>query len=618
MPNSSNPASVPPTERRIGRLSEVSINQIAAGEVLERPASAVKELIENAIDADATRIEITVVNAGRNLIRVADNGCGIASDDLKLAVERHATSKISDANLNDIRTLGFRGEALPSMGSVGQLTVKSRWHDSDRAFQIEVDSGNLVGVRPAALREGTIVELRQLFSKTPARLKFLRSNKAETRAINSVVRTLAMATPKVGYSLHSGSETGRLQRVLSMPPESESDGDPFRLRLTRLFKSEFLENTVAFERELSGVAVRGFCGLPTYVRSATSAQHFFVNGRGIRDRLFLGLVRGAYGDLVSSGKHPVIVLFMECPSEMIDVNVHPAKTEIRFREPGLIRAVTISAIQDALAREGHRTAPSVSRAMTSRLAPGRPESTAANPDQADQREGGSTGRHGSLLDADATAAKPLGSFEPAAEPGSVADPKALEHPLGAARMQVHRNYIVSQTADGIVLVDQHAAAERLVFEELKKAYHAGKPDSRALLVPEVVELEQNDIDRLLEVKEELAALGLTVDRFGPGAVCVRQIPAILGEVSCKDLLQDIADGLGAGERVRVLEKRMNDVLSTIACHGSIRSGSVLSVNEMNALLRKMEVTPHSGQCNHGRPTWLELKLSDIERMFGRR
>ena len=616
MPDSTHPTSAPPSERRICRLSEVSINQIAAGEVLERPASAVKELIENAIDAGSTRIEITIVNAGKSLIRVADNGCGIAPEDLPLAVERHATSKISDASLHDIRTLGFRGEALPSMGSVGHLTVISRWRNGKAAFQIEVDAGRISGVRPAALREGTIVELRQLFSKTPARLKFLRSNRAETRAINDVVRTLAMATPEIGYSLHSGPETGRLQRVLSLPPETESD--PRRQRLKRMFKSEFLKNTVAFDGKLDGVSVRGFCGLPTYVRNTTAAQHFFVNGRGIRDRLFLGVVRGAYGDLVARGKHPVIVLYMDCPTETIDVNVHPAKSEIRFRKPGLIRAVVIGAIQNALAREGHRTAPSVSRGMTDRFTPGRPASAQAESGHANLQGESADRRHGSLLDAAVAGAQPLDSFEPGAEPGAAADPEALAHPLGAARMQVHDNYIVAQTADGLVIVDQHAAAERIVFEELKQAYHAGTSESRALLVPEVVELEPNDLDRLLEISEELAALGLVVERFGPDAACVSQVPAILGDASCRALVQEIADGLGAVERGRVLEQRMNDVLSVMACHGSIRSGCSLSVGEMNALLRKMEVTPHSGQCNHGRPTWLELKLADLERMFGRK
>ncbi len=603
MDRSQIPKAEPPSAQCIQKLGEVSISQIAAGEVLDRPASAVKELVENAIDAGATRIDISYVDAGRTLIRVTDNGCGIAGKELALAVERHATSKISDDSLHDIRTLGFRGEALPSMGSVGHLVISSRLQGSTTANRIEVEAGIVSSVGPTALREGTVVEFRNLFQKTPARLKFLRADRIEARSINNVVRTLAMATPRIGYTLRSQSTGKPPYTVLSLPREPDHEGVPSLARISRLVGPGFRDGSASFEAEIGKVSVFGYCGLPTFVRGSSASQYFFVNGRSVRDRLLLGTVRGAYGDLVARGKHPVVVLFLQCPTESIDVNVHPAKSEIRFHQPSLIRAVVIRGLQEALAKAGHRTSPSLSRALVDRLTPGRIPSS--QPDSRPDQE----------LQAATSAA--LGEFEPHADPAAEVDPSALKNLLGAARMQVHGNYIVSQTTDGIVIVDQHAAAERLTFEALKEAYREKKISSNVLLVPEIVELSQDELEKLLEISDDLEAVGLVVERFGPEAACVRQVPALLGEISCKALIRDLVDAIASDEHMQRLEQRINQVLSTMACHGSIRAGCRLGVAEMNALLRRMEASPYSGQCNHGRPTWLELKLSDIERLFGR-
>ena len=610
------PSSNKPTAYRIRKLSEVSINQIAAGEVLERPASAVKELVENAIDAGATHIDITYVDSGKTLIRVIDNGCGIAGKELPLAVERHATSKISDDRLQDIRTLGFRGEALPSMGSVGQLIILSRLQGSGSANRIEVEAGVVSPVGPAALREGTVVELRRLFQKTPARLKFLRADRVEARSINDVVRTLAMATPRIGYTLRSQSGGRPPYTVMSLPREPDGEDAPSLSRISRVVGPGFNDGSVSFSAEIGQVSAFGYCGLPTFVRGSSASQYFFVNGRSVRDRLLLGTVRGAYGGLVARGKHPVVVLFLQCPAESIDVKVHPAKSEIRFRQPGLVRAVVIRGLQEALAREGHRTSPSVSQALVDQLTPGRiPSSTPGSgqgPTPPPDLAGMTSDESGQVANPAA-----LGDIEPYADPAAEADPSVQKNPLGAARMQVHGNYIVSQTTDGIVIVDQHAAAERLTFEALKEAYRDKKSSANVLLVPEIVELNQDELEKLLEIADDLATVGLVVERFGPEAACVRQVPALLGEVSCKALIRGLVDAIACGDHMQLLENRINQVLGTMACHGSIRSGCRLDVTEMNALLRKMEASPYSGQCNHGRPTWLELKLSDIERLFGR-
>jgi DNA mismatch repair protein MutL len=613
---------------RIHRLSEAAANRIAAGEVVERPASAVKELVENAIDAGAGRIEIAVADGGKTLIRVSDDGIGIAADDLALALERHATSKIDGSDLVNILSYGFRGEALPSMGAVARLTLTSRAAGASEAWEIEARAGAVGQPKPAARGPGTTVDLRDLFCATPARLKFLRTDRAETTAISDVVRRLAMAEPGIGFSLRDvtaknfggGSEGRSLFRV-----EAEQ-GDLFDARLARIDRilgGEFAANALAVEAERDGLRLTGFAGLPTLSRGAAVAQHFIVNGRPVRDKLLVGALRGAYADFLSRDRHPVAVLFLDCAPERVDVNVHPAKAEVRFREPGVVRGLVVSALRHALAEAGHRAATTVS---TEALGAFRPEAPAGQPQM--WRPYLSRPSSGQISQAMAAQAPLEGGFAESGWPetgwsGRVEEAMpdntgAEDLPLGVARAQLHENYIVSQTSQGLVIVDQHAAHERLVYERLKRQMAEHGVKRQGLLIPEVVDLGADAAGRVLERAEELAELGLVIEPFGGGAVAVREVPAVLGQADPAGLIRDVADELADLGESESLKARIEAILSRMACHGSVRSGRRLTGDEMNALLREMEATPHSGQCNHGRPTYVSLTLAQIEKLFGRR
>ncbi|WP_430449742.1 DNA mismatch repair endonuclease MutL [Rhodophyticola sp.] len=596
--------------RAIRKLDETAINRIAAGEVVERPASAVKELVENAIDAGARRISVDIAHGGKSLIRVTDDGCGMGPDDMPLALARHATSKIDGSDLLNIRSFGFRGEALPSLGAVGRLTITSR-ADGYEACRIRVSGGDMGAVKPAALSRGTVVELRDLFFATPARLKFLRTDRAEMQAISDVVKRLAMAEPGVGFTLRDVSDAPRV--TFRADAEQGELFDALRARLGTVMGREFVDNALPIEAERDGLRLVGFAGLPTYSRGSAVAQYLFVNGRPVRDKLLIGALRGAYADFLSRDRHPAVALFVDCPPERVDVNVHPAKAEVRFREPGVARGLIVTALRHALAEAGHRASTTVAGAT---LGAFRPEATGARVYQMDRpsqatlraREWQAPGL-----------ADPAERFAPAsARVEEVIDdtPEIAALPLGAARAQVHENYILAQTEDGLVIVDQHAAHERLVYEKLKRQMAENGVAAQALLIPEIVTLGA-DADRLLDMAPELARFGLGIEAFGPGTVAVRETPAILGTVNAEAMLRDILDELDELGDSRTLQARIEAILSRVACHGSIRSGRRMQADEMNALLREMEATPHSGQCNHGRPTYVELKLSDIERLFGR-
>ena len=583
------------------RLPEAVVNRIAAGEVVERPAAALKELVENAIDARAGRIDCGLRAGGAAWISVDDDGAGIARDDLALALERHATSKLADDDLVDIRTLGFRGEALPSIGAVSRLTITSRAEGAAEAWRIAVDNGDVGAVEPAARARGTRVEAAGLFRAVPARLKFLKSARAEYLAAADMLKRLAMARPAIAFSLeHDG------RRAWASPAAS----DPLA-RLADVLGAEFAENSVPVALEADGLSLSGHAGLPTWHRGTAQAQYLFVNGRPVRDRLLQGAVRAGYEELVPRGRFPVLALFLDVPPDRVDVNVHPAKTEIRFRDGGRVRSLIVSALRRALAEEGHRAAAPAGSHMggVGAAAPliGRfgPGGTGAPPLQLAERA--------------AEWQAPLDpGLPPSAPPPAPEAPDAAGLPLGAARAQLHDTYIVAQTGDGVVLVDQHAAHERLVLERMRRALADGPPPRQALLLPEVVELGEAGAERLAAKEEELGELGLVLERFGTEAVLVRETPAALGEADVKGLVRDLADDLAEHGLALTLKERLEDVAATMACHGSVRAGRRLGAQEMDALLREMEATPRSGQCNHGRPTYVELKLADIERLFGRR
>ena len=597
----------------IRQLDESAANRIAAGEVVERPASAVKELVENALDAGATRIRIDIAGGGKTLIRVVDDGHGMGPEDLPLALSRHATSKIDGSDLLNIHTFGFRGEALPSLGSVGRLSIASRAEGLDGA-EITVNGGRIGPVRPAALNRGTQVELRDLFFATPARLKFLRSDRAEMQAVSDIVKRLAMAAPYVGFTLVDADQ-GR--DLLRLEAEQGELFDALEARLARVLGREFTDNALRLDTEREGVRLSGHAALPTYSRGAAVAQFLFVNGRPVRDKLLLGALRAAYSDVLARDRHPAAALFLDCAPDLVDVNVHPAKAEVRFRDPGLVRGLVVSGLRHALAEAGHRASGTVATATLGAM---RPES-APGP-RIWQMDYASRPGAGSLRAAFAAQA-PQGFGESAPDfpmPNARIEPPSgpVEAPLGAARAQVHENYIIAQTRDGIVIVDQHAAHERLVYERLKAQIAAHGVTAQALLIPEIVALSPSDAQRLLDHAGALAQLGLTVEPFGGDAVAVRETPAALGNVDARGLVLDILDELTDLGQAPILGARIDAILSRMACHGSIRSGRQMRADEMNALLREMEATPLSGQCNHGRPTYVELKLSDIEKLFGRR
>ena len=593
----------------IRRLPETVINRIAAGEVVERPASVVKELVENAIDAGATGIDAVIRDGGQTLIVVSDDGHGMSAEDLTLAVERHATSKLPDDDLLAIESLGFRGEALPAIGAVARLSLTSRANGSDDAWTLSVEGGAIKGPEPAAHPKGTRIEVRDLFFATPARLKFLKTPRTEqTHAVDAVKR-LAMAHPEIGFALSDGERD-----LVKLPPAS---GDEARLdRLGRIMGKDFPDNAMAIDAEREGIKLSGYAGLPTLNRGNAQMQFLFVNGRPVRDRLLFGALRGAYREFLASERYPLVALFLELPGQAVDVNVHPAKAEVRFRDSGLVRGLIVGALKHALAKAGHRASTTVSNAALGAVRPGSgiPPSSGGGAGYASAglRERANE-FHRPLPDLNAPPSAPAGTPMDDQETANLGD-----YPLGVARAQVHETYIIAQTEDGIVIVDQHAAHERLVQERIKKALDSGGVPRQGMLIPEVVELDEGEKGQLLERADELTELGLVIEAFGDGAVVVREIPALLGETDIQGLVRDLADDLAAFDEGLALKQRLGDVCATMACHGSVRAGRRLNGAEMNALLREMETTPHSGQCSHGRPTYVELKLADIEKLFGRR
>ncbi len=597
----------------IRRLSETVANQIAAGEVVERPASVVKELVENAIDAGASRIEVATSAGGLGLIRVTDNGSGIAANELELAVSRHCTSKLAD-DIHDIRMLGFRGEALPSIGSVSRLLVRAKTADADGA-EIAVEAGKVSGTRPAPANPGTLVEVRDLFFVTPARLKFMKSERAEAAAIADVVKRAALAVPGVRFTL-SGTD----RALLDIPSAADTAA-----RIATVLGREFIDNAVAISAERENVAIAGFASIPSYHRANALSQYIYVNGRPVRDKMLSGAIRGAYADLMTRDRHPVVALYIAADPFFVDVNVHPAKADVRFRDPSLVRGLLIGAVREALAAAGIRASTAGAAAMMGafRAAPAPSASWTGYSGRTfdGTASGGSSGPSPYRpLDGFAETAQATFAHDaPSAARGHANDDAPLaDYPLGAARAQLHENYIVAQTSDGLVIVDQHAAHERLVYEDLKRGLETAPAPSQMLLIPEIIDMPAEDCERLADNAAAFAQLGLTIERFGPGAVAVRATPAILGEVDVRRLLLDLADELADGGGGAGLKDRLHAIASRMACHGSVRSGRRLNGDEMNALLRRMEATPGSGTCNHGRPTFIELKLSDIERLFGRR
>jgi len=601
----------------VRQLPEQVVNRIAAGEVVERPASVVKELVENAIDAGASRIDVFTDGGGRRRIGITDDGGGMTAADLALAVERHATSKLDDEDLLQIRTLGFRGEALPSIGSVARLSITTRHASEPHAWTLSVDGGAKSALMPAALAHGTRVEVNDLFYATPARLKFLKTDRTEAEAIREVVRRLAMARPDVAFTL-AGEERAPVTWAAALP------GAAGRLtRLGDILGADFRSHAIEVHAEREGVEVAGFAAAPALTRANALGQYLFVNGRPVRDKLIVGAVRAAYSDYLPRDRHPVVALFVTLDPREVDANVHPAKTEVRFRNAGLVRALIVHALKEGLAREGRRTAANSGGAALASLH----QTFAPRPTNWDWRaspaypvmprpasEGALapafTERDQAAFDVGAPTADVRFEAEPA--------PDLVDRPLGAARTQIHETYIVSQTRDGLVIIDQHAAHERIVYERLKASLARDGVQRQILLIPEIVEMDEATVERMLARSEELASFGLAIESFGPGAVAVRETPSLLGKTNAAGLLRDLAEHMGEWDEALPLERRLLHVAATMACHGSVRAGRRLKPEEMNALLREMEDTPNSGQCNHGRPTYVELKLADVEKLFGRR
>lgn len=613
----------------VRQLPDHLINLIAAGEVVERPASVIKELVENAIDAGARQIDIITAKGGKELMRVEDDGIGMAPDELALAICRHTTSKLPDDDLVRIDSLGFRGEALASIGSVARLRIASRARGSDAAFEISVEGGEASEARPVALNQGTQVEVRDLFYATPARLKFLKTDRSESMAVTEVVKRLAMSHPGIGFTL-SGPDRSRTVYA------AQHDSEGVINRLSQIMGRGFGENSVPVLAGREGLKLTGFVGLPTLTKANSLSQFFFVNGRPVRDKVLLGGVRGAYADFLHRDRYPMLALFLEVDPSEVDVNVHPAKSEVRFRDAGLVRGMIVGTLKQVLAEAGFRASNTVGEATLA----------AFRPEHVSQNGGGHQGQFGQNyatpfepgefarpLDMPVPPVgfnEPQSGFEAATEnqgfaPSGRVEPVSVfdegdesDFPLGAARAQVHENYIIAQTNDGLIIVDQHAAHERIVYERFKAHLAQGDVPAQGHLIPVIVELPEEDCARLEEGAAALNKLGLELDRFGPGAVAVHKTPALLGNVDAQKLVRDIADEMAEWETQSTLEERLHAVASTMACHGSIRSGRRMQAVEMNQLLRDMEATPNSGQCNHGRPTYVELKLPDIERLFGRR
>lgn len=608
----------------IRRLPETLVNRIAAGEVVERPSSALKELVENAVDAGATRIAVSLGEGGLSRIEVTDDGCGMEPADMALALERHATSKLPDEAIEQVRTLGFRGEALPSIASVARLTLESRVRGAEQGWKRLIDHGALVEEGPAALPPGTRVRVEHLFGKVPARRKFLRTARSEYAACLDIVRRLALARPDVGFSLeHDG------RRIFAV-----QGGEGLAARVAQIVARELGDNGVAIAIERGPMRLTGVAGLPTYNRGVADHQYLFVNGRPVKDRLLTGAVRGAYADMLARDRHAVLALFLDVPPEDVDVNVHPAKTEVRFRDSSGVRGFIVSGLREALATGDRRSAQAPAAdamarwqvepdAVAPRLAPTEPtpalRSMFSGRDWSrpapSVREAGQAWRSYETGLMDEPLAAPQGRAEEAVE---ALPEDAAEYPLGIARGQVANTYIVAESADGLVIVDQHAAHERLVLERLRAAgADEAITASQALLIPEVVELDEPACDRLEEHAAHFASLGLSMERFGPGAMLVRAMPAAIKSGDPRKLLEDLADDIARHGSSLLLGEKLDLVLATMACHGSVRAGRPLSVAEMNALLREMERTPRSGQCNHGRPTWVKLSMADVEKLFGR-
>ncbi|MBL8696945.1 MAG: DNA mismatch repair endonuclease MutL [Alphaproteobacteria bacterium] len=602
----------------IRRLPDVLVNQIAAGEVVERPAAALKELVENAVDAGATRIDVTLGEAGKALIVVADDGRGMTPDELALAVERHATSKLPSDDLTRILTFGFRGEALPSIGAVARLTITSRAAGAGEAWCVRVDGGAKRGPEPAAHGGGTRVEVRELFFATPARLKFLKGDRAELAACIDAVERLAMANPAIAFSVAADGRS-----LLRLPAIGALGREAAAVRLERLaavIDRAFFDNAIPIDAEREGIRLTGHASLPTFHRATGQEQYLFVNGRPVRDRLLAGAVRAAYADFLARDRHPVVALFVDLPPDQVDVNVHPAKAEVRFRDAGLVRGLIVGALKHALADAGFRAATTPSLGA---LAAFRPGGLPASSHSGLARPGLSEAAAAFAFQAPLGALAPSARSEPMPEaiPASSAPSSstpAADYPLGVARAQLFETYIVAQTADSVVIVDQHAAHERLVYERIKDELAADGVKRQVLLLPEIVELDDERAERLAARAAEFAELGLVLEAFGRGAIAVREVPALLGDVDVAGLVRDLADEIVEHGDALSLREKLADVCSTMACHGSVRAGRRLNAEEMNALLRRMEATPHSGQCNHGRPTYVELGLADIEKLFGRR
>ena len=613
----------------IRRLPSETVNRIAAGEVVERPASVIKELVENAIDAGARQVDIRYEDGGRAVITITDDGKGMSPEELPIAIERHATSKLSpnaagEWDLLNIHSMGFRGEALPSIGSVSRLTITSQTENDDSAWEISVEGGAETKPRPAPRfgMHGTRVDVRDLFYATPARLKFLKSERSESLAISDIVKRLAMANPSVGMTLSNGSRT-------TLKVARQSDNQEGRLaRLASILGADFGQNAIEIDKDREGIHLTGFAGLPTYSRGNSQHQYLFVNGRPVKDKLLHGALRGAYQDFLARDRHPVVALYIDLPSDHVDVNVHPAKTEVRFRNPGLVRGLIVSALRHSLAAAGHRASTTVSDYALGKIQAEQPQY--AFQQNYNRQPHSAPYRHDPalqpLVDGVApTVSNDYGFSAKVEESGEAYNPQTGEvaqdytvNPLGAARAQLHETYVVAQTQDGIVIVDQHAAHERLVYERMKAAMSGQGVARQALLIPDIVDLGETDAARVLARADELAEMGLVIEPFGTGAVAVRETPALLGEMNIQSLLRDLADDISEYDEALSLKEKFEHVCGTMACHGSVRAGRRLNGAEMNALLRDMEATPHSGQCNHGRPTYVELKLADIERLFGRR
>jgi len=616
------------TSISIRRLPPQTVNRIAAGEVVERPASVIKELVENAIDAGATQVDIRYEDGGRAAITITDDGKGMSPEELPIAIERHATSKLSpneagDWDLLNIHSMGFRGEALPSIGSISRLTITSQTESDDSAWEISVQGGSESKPKPAPRvgMHGTRVDVRDLFYATPARLKFLKSERSESLAISDIVKRLAMANPAVGMTLSNGNRT-----TLKVARQSD-DGEGRLARLASILGADFGQNAIEIDQEREGIHLTGFAGLPTYSRGNSQHQFLFVNGRPVKDKLLHGAVRGAYQDFLARDRHPVVALYIDLPSDHVDVNVHPAKTEVRFRNPGLVRGLIVSALRHSLAAAGHRASTTVSDYALGKIQAEQPQYAFQQNYNGSSHSGHGVSaptRHDPALQPlmDRSTVNDYGFSAKVEETGEGYNSEQLQdytaNPLGAARAQLHETYVVAQTNDGIVIVDQHAAHERLVYERMKMAMADKGVERQALLIPDIVDLGETDAARVLARAEELAEMGLVIEPFGTGAVAVRETPALLGEMNIQSLLKDLADDISEYDEALSLKEKFEHVCGTMACHGSVRAGRRLNAAEMNALLRQMEDTPHSGQCNHGRPTYVELKLADIERLFGRR